>query len=174
MRTYREFSPGLAAYFPIPNFGRKGRNAPSKRAPMLVLVALSRTAFSAVAATSYSRTLRQHASRAVLNAHDGPDEVVTERAYVGPHDADADWATTYEGPREADADWATKYEGPHEAAAVWSSPSVLSLMDLPLRSDFNVTMVDGVPISSFHTLFDRRYEPAAPGCVRRSGSRLVP
>ena len=141
---------------------------------MLVLVALSRTAFSAVAATSYSRTLRQHASRAVLNAHDGPDEVVTERAYVGPHDADADWATTYEGPREADADWATKYEGPHEAAAVWSSPSVLSLMDLPLRSDFNVTMVDGVPISSFHTLFDRCYERAAPGCVRRCGSRPVP
>ena len=64
---------------------------------MIVLVALSRTAFTAVAATSYSHTLRQHAARAVLNAYDGPDEVVTERAYVGPHDADADWATKYEG-----------------------------------------------------------------------------
>lgn len=158
---------------------------------MLVLVALSRTAFTAVAATSYGHTLRQHAARAVLNAYDGPDEVVTERVYVGPREADedwatkyegpreadADWATTYEGPREADADWANRYEGPHEAAGVWSLPSVLSLMDASFGSplsDFNATMVDGVSISSFHTLFDRCYEPAAPGCVRRCGSRPVP
>ena len=179
----------VAAYFPISNFRRKGPRQASALA-MIVLVALSRTAFTAVAATSYSHTLRQHAARAVLNAYDGPDEVVTERAYVGPHDADADWATkyegpheadadwatTYEGPREADADWATQYEGPHEAAGLWSLPSVLWLIDLPLGPlrDFNATMVDGVPISSFHTLFDRCYEPAAPGCVRRCGSRPVP
>lgn len=155
---------------------------------MLLMVALSRTGFTAAAAASSSRhTLRRLAVRAVLDEYFGPQEVVAERAYEGPHEADADWTTTYEGPREADADWtnryggpreadadwATQYKGPHNAAAVWSSPSVLSLMDLPLRSDFNATMVDGVPISSFHKLFDRCYEPATPGCVRRCGPGSV-
>ena len=96
------------------------------------------------------------------------------------HEADADWENPYDGPREADADWVTPYE-PHNAAGVWSSPSSLSLslMDpstqyLCALSDFDATMVDDMPLTSFHSLFGRCYEPAAPGCVRRSGSRTVP
>ena len=138
---------------------------------MLVLEAFSGTRFTAAAATS-GRTLRTIAARAVLDAYNGPEEAVA--GYGGPHKADADWARPYEGPREADADWTVPYEGPHNAAGVWSSPSVLSLslMDPSLRSplsDTDATMVDGVPVSSFHALFDRCYEPAAPDCVRRSG-----
>lgn len=138
-----------------------------KRA-MLVLVAFSGTGFTASAAKSW-RTLRTLAARAVLDVYNGPEGVLAERAYEGPHEADADWARPYEGPREADADWAVPYEGPHNAAAVWSSPSVLSLslMDPSLcspLSDINATMFDDVPVSSFHALFSRCYEPAAPGC----------
>ena len=142
---------------------------------MLVLVAFSGTGFTA-AATKSGRTLRTLAARAVLDACNGPEETMAERTYEGPHEADADWSSPYEGPREADADWTVPYEGPHNAAGVWSSPSVLSCMDPSLRSplsDTDATMVDGVPVSSFHALFDRCYEPAAPGCVRRTGSRPV-
>ena len=142
---------------------------------MLVLVAFSGTGFTAAATTS-GRTLRTLAARAVLDAYNGTEEAEPWYAawYGGPHEADADWARPYEGPREADADWTVPYEGPHNAAGVWSSPSVLSLslMDPSLRSplsDTDATMVDGVPVSSFHALFGRCYEPAAPGCVRRSG-----
>ena len=138
---------------------------------MLVLVAFSGTGFTAAATTS-GRTLRTLAARAVLDACNGPEETMAERTYEGPHEADADWSSPYEGPREADADWTVPYEGPHNAAGVWSSPSVLSCMDPSLRSplsDTDATMVDGVPVSSFHALFDCCYKPAAPGCVRRSG-----
>ena len=138
---------------------------------MLVLVALSGTGFTA-AATTPGRTLRTLAARALLGACNGPEETVAEPGYGGPHEADADWSRPYEGPREADADWTVPYEGPHNAAGVWSSPSVLSCMDPSLRSplsDTDATMVDGVPVSSFHALFGRCYEPAAHGCVRRSG-----
>ena len=159
-------------------FGRKEEAAPRAAFSMLVLAAFPGTGYTAAAARS-RHTLRTLAARAVLDAYNGPHEVVAERAYGGPHEADVDWAKPYEGPREADADWVTPYEGPHNAAGVWSSPSVLSLspMDPSLRSPLSVidaTMVDGVPVSSFHSLFGRCYEPAAPGCVRRSGSRPVP
>jgi hypothetical protein len=159
-------------------FGRKEEAAPRAAFSMLVLAAFPGTGYTAAAARS-RHTLRTLAARAVLDAYNGPHEVVADRAYGGPHEADVDWAKPYEGPREADADWVTPYEGPHNAAGVWSSPSVLSLspMDPSLRSPLSVidaTMVDGVPVSSFHSLFGRCYEPAAPGCVRRSGSRPVP
>ena len=139
-------------------------------AAMLTLVALSSTGFTGAAITpfQYRHTLRTRAARPVLGACKGPDEVV--RAYAGPHEADADWVTTYDGPHEAAADWVTTYGGPREADADW-----VTTYEGPREAGADwTTQYKGVPVSSFHTLFDRCYEPAAPDCVRRSGSRPVP
>ena len=110
--------------------------------------------------------------------YDGPHEVGSWGSdYDGPLDVGS-WGRDYRGPLEVGS-WGRDYGGPGEGSLIAlmdTSTLILAppsgdIVNNSFLADNNVVMVEDVPVARFHKLFEMCYEPAPPGCVRRSVSQ---